>query len=200
MLSALEEFRRAHERAFLPHESALLILDMQRYFLEEPSHAYIPSAPAIVPGIIELSNDYCDRNLPTILTQHVNSPQDALLMATWWRDVIRPEDFKSAIIPDLPTDGAIIIKKSQYDAFYGTKLEEFLKEIGVKQLVICGVMTHLCCETTARSAFVRGFEVFFTIDGTATYNERFHRAALLNLAHGVATPVLVEEIRAALER
>jgi isochorismate hydrolase len=55
-------------------------------------------------------------------------------------------------------------------------------------------MTHLCCETTARSAFMRGFEVFFTIDGTATYNEEHHWAALLNLAHGFATPVLVDEV------
>ncbi len=55
-------------------------------------------------------------------------------------------------------------------------------------------MTHLCCETTARSAFVRGFEVFFTIDGTATYNKEFHFATLHNLAHGFALPILVDEI------
>jgi bifunctional isochorismate lyase / aryl carrier protein len=55
-------------------------------------------------------------------------------------------------------------------------------------------MTHLCCETTARSAFTHGFEVFFTIDGTATYNERFHIATLLNLSHGFALAVLVEEV------
>ena len=47
-------------------------------------------------------------------------------------------------------------------------------------------MTHLCCETTARSAFVHGYEVFFLVDGTATYNQDFHRASLMNLAHGVA--------------
>ncbi|MES0360330.1 MAG: isochorismatase family protein, partial [Anaerolineales bacterium] len=57
-----------------------------------------------------------------------------------------------------------------------------------------GVMTHLCCETTARSAFVRGFEVFFVIDGTATYNEDYHMATLLNLAHGFTTPVLTKEV------
>jgi len=51
---------------------------------------------------------------------------------------------------------------------------------------------------TARSAFMRGFEVFFTIDGTATYNEGFHQATLLNLAHGFAKPVLVSELLARL--
>jgi isochorismate hydrolase len=60
-------------------------------------------------------------------------------------------------------------------------------------------MTHLCCETTARSAFVRGFEVFFTIDGTATYNQGFHLGTLVNLSHGFATPVLASEILSTLE-
>ena len=73
-----------------------------------------------------------------------------------------------------------------------------LRDNGVRRIVISGVMTHLCCETTARSAFVRGFEVFFTVDGTASYTADFHRASLLNLAHGFAVPVLVSEILAAL--
>jgi isochorismate hydrolase len=60
-------------------------------------------------------------------------------------------------------------------------------------------MAHLCCETTARSAFTRGFEVFFLVDGTASYNRDFHQASLLNLAHGFATLLLTGEALAALE-
>jgi isochorismate hydrolase len=41
---------------------------------------------------------------------------------------------------------------------------------------------------------MRGFEVFFTIDGTATYNEQLHRASLLTLSHGFAIPVLIAEL------
>jgi isochorismate hydrolase len=61
-------------------------------------------------------------------------------------------------------------------------------------------MTHLCCETSARAAFVRGFEVLFPVDGTATYNQAFHRATLLNLSHGFAKVVLADEILAAVAR
>ena len=93
----------------------------------------------------------------------------------------------------LDTSRGLILQKSQYDAFYNTELVKILRENFATQVVITGVMTHLCCETAARSAFVRGFDVFFTVDGTATYNEDFHRAALQNLAHGFATPVLLEE-------
>jgi isochorismate hydrolase len=59
-------------------------------------------------------------------------------------------------------------------------------------------MAHLCCETTARSAFVRGFEVFFVVDATATYNRQFHQSTLINLAHGFAIPVLTQEVLDAL--
>ena len=81
------------------------------------------------------------------------------------------------------------IIKNQYDAFYKTKLDQILKNIKIEQIVITGVITHLCCETTARSAFVHGYKVFFPIDGSATYNEDIHIASLINLGHGFANIV-----------
>ena len=120
------------------------------------------------------------------------------MMAFWWRDLVNVNDSMSHLIEELEPSKGIVINKSQYDAFYNTELESLLKANEVTQVVICGVMTHLCCETTARSAFVRGFRVFFTVDGTATYNEDFHVASLLNLSHGFATPVLVEEVLASI--
>ncbi|MBI4759518.1 MAG: isochorismatase family protein [Chloroflexi bacterium] len=194
MLDQIKEHKQKHHIAFVPGHSALLVLDMQKYFLSDFSHAYIPSAQAIVPGIKDLIKAYSAKGLPVIFTQHVNSPQNAGLMAKWWRDLIREEDPLSDIIGELNLSSGTILKKSQYDAFYETPLADILRKKEVTQVVICGVMTNLCCETTARSAFVRGFEVFFPIDGTATYNEEFHLATLLNLSHGFATPVLVEEI------
>ncbi|MEO0183159.1 MAG: isochorismatase family protein, partial [candidate division WOR-3 bacterium] len=73
-------------------------------------------------------------------------------------------------------------------------LAKLLETQKIKQLVITGVMTNLCCETTARNAFVRGFEIFFVVDGTATQNELMHWATLVNLSYGFAIPVLTEEI------
>ncbi len=98
------------------------------------------------------------------------------------------------IDPDLEIQPQDILQKSQYDAFMHSKLESRLEEQGVKQVVIGGVMAHLCCETTARAAFGRGFEVFFLVDGTATYNQDYHQATLLNLAHGVAVLTTIDQI------
>lgn len=185
--------RRCLDR-FDPHHSALLVLDMQEYFLQPDSHAFIPSASAIIPGLQTLVNVYNALSLPVIFTRHLNTPQDAGNMASWWHDLLTEEHPLNGIIPALDQTNGVKLVKTQYDAFHNTSLEDLLYSWQVAQVVICGVMTHLCCETTARSAFVRGFEVFFTIDGTATYTEAHHRATLLNLAHGFAVPVLVEEI------
>ena len=200
MLRKVEGLRQRHHQPFAPERSALLILDMQNYFLDATSHAYIPSAPAILPHLRALIQAYSSRGLPLILTQHLNTPQDAGMLVQWWHDVITDGNPLSAIAEALDRSSGIVMKKSQYDAFHGTDLEDVLRGRSVTQVVICGVMTHLCCETTARSAFVRGFEVFFAIDGTATYTEDFHMATLLNLSHGVAMPVLTGELLAALRR
>jgi isochorismate hydrolase len=194
-LSGVEELCRRRDWLLTPR-AALLILDMQEYFLSPASHAFIPSAPAIVPGIQALLSMWKSRQLPVVFTRHTNNPQNAGRMSTWWRDLIRPGSAESAITPMLDTSGCQVLEKNQYDAFYGSPLDEMLRTAGITQVVICGVMTHLCCETTARSAFMCGFDVFFTVDGTATYTEAFHQATLLNLAHGFAVPVLVEEVLA----
>ncbi|MDI6768864.1 MAG: isochorismatase family protein [Anaerolineales bacterium] len=198
MMESLQDYRRSHDNLrFHPDRAALLVLDMQEYFLSQASHAFIPSAPAIIPNIQSLIKIFVAFNRPIIFTRHLNTEENAGMMGKWWKDLIRPHTAYSHVVKHLDTSKGTILHKSQYDAFYETPLESDLRAGGVGEVVVSGVMTHLCCETTARSAFMRGFEVFFTIDGTATYSESFHRATLLNLAHGFALPVQVEEILSA---
>lgn len=184
---------------FRPKKAALLVLDMQEYFLQETSHAFVPSAPAIIPGISRLADAFAEAERPVFGTRHINTPENAGMMSKWWRDLIDPQSAHSQNIRINKSPNPILINKTQYDAFHLTSLENDLHNLGIEQVVICGVMTHLCCETTARSAFMRGFEVFFTVDGTATYNEELHRASLLTLAHGFAVPVLIQELLAEME-
>jgi isochorismate hydrolase len=175
---------------FNPLSSALLVLDMQEYFLNEDSHAFIPSAKAIIPNILFLQNRFLSINRPIIQTSHINSHENAGQMNRWWKDIITENHPFSNLIPDIHIPGVTRITKTQYDAFFNTNLESFLRSNHIKQVVITGVMTHLCCESTARSAFIRGFDVFFGVDATATYNRNFHLASLLNLSHGFSTPFL----------
>ena len=193
-LRNLENDIRLHELNAQIHDCALLVLDMQDYFLSPDSHAFIPSAPAIVPGINRLINLFADASRPVIFTRHLNTLENAGPMKHWWRNMIMENNPRSRITSALNLTTGTILIKSQYDAFHQTELNTLLKRRNISRVIITGVMTHLCCESTARSAFMHGYEVVFTIDGTATYNEQFHYATLLNLAHGFVTPVLIDQI------
>ncbi len=190
---------KRHKANFLLKNIALLVLDMQEYFLNSNSHAHVPSATVIIPRIKRLMELFIDNNLPVILTRHINTKKDANMMSKWWDDIITEDNPLSKITEQLNFSDAIKINKTQYDAFYKTDLEKILRGKGITQLVVTGVMTHLCCETTIRSAFVRGFEVFFPVDTTATYNENFHKATFLNLSHGFSIPILSQEIQGLLK-
>ena len=185
---------RTKIQEFIPKKSALIVIDMQKYFCDEFSNAFIPSSVAIIPKIKILAEAYVDKNLPVIFTKHINTCENAALMGKWWGKVLSVDSHISEIISELNIKNAKVIEKTQYDSFYNTDLEDFLRNNNISQLVITGVMTHLCCETTARAAFVRGFETLLCIDSTATYNENFHAAAMLNLAHGFSDLTLADEI------
>lgn len=180
--------------SYSPRQSALLVLDMQYYFLDSSAHAFIPSAPAIFPNIGKLCLVYAKNKLPVIFTRHLNSRQDAGLLAAWWKGLIKEDDPLSEIHADFNSQEHSVLKKTRYDAFMDSPLDEMLKQLQVRQLVICGVMANVCCESTARSAFQKGYEVFFLVDGTAAYNERFHLASLLNLGFGFAELALSDDI------
>lgn len=198
LLQCAASLRRHRASLKMPRHSALLVLDMQEYFLDPASHAFVPSGHSIIPGIQKLITAYSQRDKPVFFTQHINTHQDAGMMSSWWSELIVETDPFCELTDRLIMKNKSVIKKCQYDAFFNTDLKEILVSKYITHVVICGVMTHLCCETTARSAFMHGFDVWFAVDGTATYNKDFQRATLLNLAHGFATPVLVDEILTAL--
>jgi isochorismate hydrolase len=200
MLDNVSSLRARHQEImFNPGASSLLVLDMQEYFLNPASHAFVPCGRVILPRLSDLVDAFSAARRPVIFTQHSNTAGEAGMMDSWWEELLLSGSPAWQIATDLDTSKGHILQKSQYDAFFNTSLEATLRKAGATQVVIGGVMTHLCCETTARSAFMRGFQVFFTIDGTASYNEAYHQASLLNLSHGFAIPVLVEEIEEAFD-
>ena len=190
--------RNPRAAAFSPARAALLVIDMQRYFLSADSHAFLPAAPAIVPGILALVGAFKKAARPLCFTRHANSAGDAGQMSVWWRELLTREHPLANIDPLLFAPGDPVVEKTQYDAFFNTDLESRLRRDGVEQLVVTGVTTHLCCESTARSAFVRGFSVFMVVDGTATLTRELHLASLRGLALGCALPVLAADLLAAM--
>ncbi|MHA1199254.1 MAG: isochorismatase family protein [Candidatus Heimdallarchaeaceae archaeon] len=175
-------------------KSALLILDMQQFFLDEENHAFIPSANNIIPNIQELINFFDKKQRPIIFTQHIDTEKPKEMMTKWWRDSITAGSEDSRIVPQLNTDLGEIVTKNRYSAFEKTNLESILREKGIEQLIVTGIMSHLCCETTVRDAFMKDFEVFFVVDANATYTEELHRGTLKAISHGFGICIPTEEI------
>jgi ureidoacrylate peracid hydrolase len=83
-----------------------------------------------------------------------------------------------------PLEDELVVRKPRYDAFLRTTLEDDLRARGVDCLVVGGVITNCCVDTTARSAFMRGFDVLVLEDcvGAFAQERDLHEAALRNLS------------------
>jgi len=167
-------------------KSALLVLDMQNIFLDPSSHAYIPSSDFIVSNINKLVEFYEKNQLPVYYTRHISHLNEKNLMRKWWKSPIIIDNENSALYSDLLIKSGEILIKNYYSAFFNTQLAEKLHDLDISQLVITGLMSHLCCESTAREGFMNDFEIFYVIDGTATYTELLHKGTMFSLAHGFA--------------
>ncbi len=178
-----------HEMRLNPGTSALLVIDMQEFFLDPASPTFTCGGAAIVPTLKEMIDAFRAAGRPVIFTKHVHHPDnlDSGIMRSWWKGMCVEGSAESEIHRDIaPLPGEKVVSKHRYSAFYGTDLEIVLRCLKIEDLVICGVLTNLCCESTARDAYFRDFRVFIPADGTASINEEMHLASLLNLAFGFA--------------
>ena len=181
---------------FKPQTSALFVIDMQQFFCNPSSHAYFKDSTKIIPNIHNLITVYRQQSLPIIFTRYAllrtESPGS---MGRWWNDVLYDDDdFSNIIAPLHPLPNELVIRKTQYSAFFETDLDQILKKLKVTNILITGVLTHLCCETTARDAFMRNYDVFFVTDATASDKQELHAASLRTLSDGFATLVTTNEV------
>jgi len=198
----LEPYVRRHRQPDGDH-AALIVVDMQRYFIDPGAGGFTAGGPAILNNLKLLLGCFRAAGLPVIYTRHAHSDlaYDGGMMAEWWGDHIMegtPESEIHSEVAPAPEDR--IITKHRYSAFFNTDLESSLRCRGVTDLVITGVMTNLCCESTARDAFFRNFRVFFPLDATGAVREEFHLSALINLAYGFAYITDTEELLGQLSR
>lgn len=190
-----------HEMTLTPSASALLVVDMQHFFLDESSPTFTCGGLPILPNIRRLMDAFRKARRPVIFTQHVHHPDhlDSGIMGWWWEGMCLEGSPESEIHPDIaPLPGEKVISKHRYSAFYNTDLETVLRVLKIEDLVIAGVMTNMCCESSARDAYYRDYRVFLPADGSGSINEEMHLASLLNIAFGFAyvttTAQLVKQI------
>lgn len=165
--------------------AALLVIEMQETFrsdLKLISNKQINNVSSLI--------KFAESNkMPIIFVRHNDSSNTSENMIKWWGDKLEYGSKAWEIIPEYDVTGKIVIDKSQYSAFYNTNLDAILKAKNITDVVISGLMTNCCCETAARDAFMRGYNVFFVNDATATINADLHLSAVKNIAFGFGSVV-----------
>ena len=164
-------------------KKALLVIDVQNeYFTGKLPVTHPPGSLA---NILKAMDAATASGTQVIVVQHTVTAPD--------RPVFRKGSAEWALHPEVANRACdLLVEKSLPGSFTGTNLEAWLREKGVETVVICGYMTQMCCDTTARQAFHLGFGVEFLADATGTLAiannagavsvEELHRAILVTQA------------------
>ncbi len=175
--------------------SALIVVDLQNAFCHEAGsfakRGYvINDIPRVVDATRQLidafdaymrpilftklsyKSDYSDGGLLIERNSSQLKKMHAYINGTWDSEIINNFKIESK---------ERIIQKTRYDPFINTDLELKLTNLGIKHLVLAGIVTNVCVESTARSAFDRGFEITVISDAVSSYDEKTHRNSLENI-------------------
>ena len=160
--------------SLVPARTALINVDMQRCFVEGSPLAS-PEGLALVERVNRLANTCRDAGALVVYTKVWMRPDGSNLGVM--SELVPPfiidlytQGTPSAELHDAldVRPGDVIINKPRYGAFSGTDLELILRSRRVDTVIVSGIATNICCDTTAREAAQRDFHVFFLADGTAT--------------------------------
>jgi len=183
-----------------PAHSAVLIVDLQNDFCAEGGamHAEgrdLTLVQAMVPRLARFLDAARAARVPCVWIRNVyNSEPNWYLSEVWLEQaarrrrglyVERPVCESGAWNGDFygvkPGSDEVIVTKHRYGAFEGSDLDLVLRSRGIRSVIMTGVATNVCVETTAREAFLRDYYVVFTSDCTATYSQAEHEATVVNI-------------------
>jgi nicotinamidase-related amidase len=170
--------------------TALVIVDMQKDFLDDDAACFIPGGRSVVPATKQLLDAFRAAGLPVV---HV--------ITVWQRDGADMSRFTTSEIllerglregepgtdpvDELtPLDHEYIIRKQRYSAFYGTGLDHLLRAVGAVHVVVAGVATNYCVRSTVHDASFRDFLPIVARDCCISYTPEEHEQTLKDIEAG----------------
>lgn len=183
-----------------PDRAALLIHDLQNYFVE----AFEQPSPLIARVIDHITalRAQCDRaGVPVIYSAQPGQqdPRDRGLQSDFWGPGMGADPSHRDIDPRVaPRQSDILLTKWRYSAFQRTTLEPMLRARGRDQLIVTGVFAHIGCLLTAADAFMRDIQPFFVSDGVADFSRERHDSAVAYAGDRCATVTTTARAIAAL--
>jgi nicotinamidase-related amidase len=184
----------------LDRDAVLVVVDAQQGF-DEPWWGPRNNADCDA-NIAALIEAFAAGGRPVVYVRHESEEPDSPLHPARPGNALKP--YLEAHQPDL------VVTKSVNSSFHGSPdLDAWLREHGVSSVVVCGITTNHCCETTARVGGNLGYDVWFAIDATHTFDrtgpdgttmsaDELARATATNLHGEFATVVTTDQVRAAL--
>jgi ureidoacrylate peracid hydrolase len=197
-----------------PAKTALIVIDMQNYFMKPGFMGEVPMARRIVPNVNRLADAVRTRGGQVIWVKNATndtreswSVMHDCLMTPQNRDLrYATMDLAHeghALWPELdaqPEDGQIV--KKRFSAFIedSSDIVSYLRERGIDTLLIGGTATNICCESSARDAMMLNFKVTMVADALATYSDAEHNASLMTFYSIFGDVQTVDETIASLDR
>jgi nicotinamidase-related amidase len=227
--AAFQQQRNAAPVQIDPRKTALLIIDMQEYFLN-PSSPFSRACEGPVPGVLDYFQErgrtvvepalrcllaffraHGLRVLYTTVASELADGQD-LMPIFQQRNAAAREQIGTATIPSRadpwarivsalePRPNEIVINKTTYGTFNSTGLDHTLRFLGIDTLMVGGVVTNVCVETTARDAADMGYQVILVNDACAAFSPEIHEATLLSFQGPFGRVRMADEVLALLAR
>lgn len=192
-----------------PEHTAIIVVDMQNDFCS-PLGAMakvrdVSAANAIIPDLKTFISQSRTAGARPIFVYMCRGPEDAYgpyeEMARRRKRKLRlcqPDTWGVQIVDELtPQENDEIIRKRAYSAFVRTDLNRKLQEHGIKTLIMTGVATNVCVESTARDGFMLDYYIIYARDLTAAYDQSLHDNTLRNIKEHFGDVVTASEILAA---
>jgi ureidoacrylate peracid hydrolase len=192
-----------------PSRAALLLVDCQVDFAapggQMARQGYdVSPAQAALRNAALLADAARKAGVPCLFARLVTRASDETPVLREWKSrrghdedsLLCREGSKGAeFVGVTPLPGEAVFSKSRYNAFAGTGLDAHLKTLKRDTLVIAGLTTECCVDSTARDAFERDYHVFIASDAVAAYEPDLHQGALKALELNCAMPVSSADIR-----
>ena len=164
-------------------KTALIAVDCQKSF-EAELRKPLPNILKLIKGFAATSK----QETVTVFTQHGHTQEELSgkvpnqLVRRWTPSgSIHYGSPSWEFLPDieaLKTKNVHTCPKNSYDAFVNTGLEDWLRKADVGRVAVVGCLSDFCCETTAKSAFCRGFETWYVEDACGTASREMHEAGV----------------------
>jgi len=178
--------------------AAFVVVDMQNDFVRVGAPLEVPDTRITIAPIQRVLERFRQAGRPVVFTRFIAAPRETLLWK--WSPQIYPptncchrgfrrryEDIRSereciAIIDELsPRPNEYVVDKFGYGAFFRTNLEDILRAERVDTVAVCGTVTQICVEETARESFHLGFKTVVLSDAVSSFDPELQHATLKNL-------------------